>query len=63
MLSKIRAAKSLDEVVNYLKVFSEEASTVGVSVVTRLLDVLAQKLGDISSQSKKDRFKKSRSRE
>jgi hypothetical protein len=41
MLSKIRAAKSLDEIVNHLSVFSEEASTVGVSLVTRLLDVLA----------------------
>lgn len=49
MLSKIRSAKTLDEIVNHLTVFSEDASSVGVSVITRLLDVLAERLGDISN--------------
>lgn len=63
MLSKIRSARSMEEVVNHLTVFSEDASSVGVSVVTRLLDVLATKLQELSNQVKKDRFKKTRSRE
>lgn len=41
MLSQIRTAKTLDDVTNHLTKYSEDASTVGVSLVTRLLDVLA----------------------
>jgi hypothetical protein len=41
ILSKIRSSKTVSEIANYLAVFSEEATAAGVSVISRLLDVLA----------------------
>lgn len=42
IFSKIRNAKNLDEIIEYLTKLNDEAT--GVTLVTRLIDILSKKL-------------------
>ena len=53
----------MNEISYNILVFSENAKSIGVNFLTKLLDELGQKMKEIQAQSRKEKLKKSRSRE